>query len=352
MKGDPNDHLHDAAWYGRLRDLRLKLALAVTALALIAGALIWMKNTLLTIDPGKGIPLGYCIRTDDHVATLIQTQEPYTPSLHRDGSKDTYTVSLFVVPLDGSDPWSVRLSEGLPSGSFSLAKVLGGDGERIWFDVNGTGHVDLSDRSVRSDGAPPKQLQGGRTLPFAPRPERHLAAGYLISSTTWCGLLSEEEALRDHAPGKFLRRIVSASGARVPRRFHRGTLDPDTSSGYRRILAMEPMDTTVHVNAAFLRLDEQAEPLRMTAPDGALMVCSSDAHANATLVVARVDTQGQVLWKVDTGIDRFTLQQVLPGTHSSAFVGTRPPVPDKVPEPVLVLVEHATGRLTVRSLWQ
>jgi hypothetical protein len=115
---------------------------------------------------------------------------------------------------------------------------------------------------------------------------------------------------------------------------------------------MEPMDTTVHVNAAFLRLDEQAEPLRMAAPDGALMVCSSDVRANATLVVARVDTQGRVLWKVDTGIDRFTLQQVLPGGERSAFVGTRPPVPDKVPEPLLVVVDNVTGGSTVHSLWR
>lgn len=55
MKGSTNEHLRDAAWYGRLRDLRLKLALAVAALALIAGALIWMKNTLQQVLPGAQI---------------------------------------------------------------------------------------------------------------------------------------------------------------------------------------------------------------------------------------------------------------------------------------------------------
>jgi hypothetical protein len=68
--------------------------------------------------------------------------------------------------------------------------------------------------------------------------------------------------------------------------------------------------------------------------------------------MSRVDTQGRIIWKVDTGIDRFKLSQILPGDAATAFVGTRLPVPDKVPEPLLVIVEHATGALVSHSLWQ
>jgi hypothetical protein len=67
-------------------------------------------------------------------------------------------------------------------------------------------------------------------------------------------------------------------------------------------------------------------------------------------VAARVDHSGAVLWQVDTGIDRFSLKQILPGESSTAFVGTRPPVPDKVSEPLLVLVNHADGSARTLSL--
>jgi len=39
-------------------------------------------------------------------------------------------------------------------------------------------------------------------------------------------------------------------------------------------------------------------------------------------MVARVDTAGMLLWKVDTGIDRFRLEKILPDARIVAFVGT------------------------------
>ena len=65
-----------------------------------------------------------------------------------------------------------------------------------------------------------------------------------------------------------------------------------------------------------------------------------------------MDTEGKFIWKVDTGIDRFKLEQILPGKDSFAFVGTRPPIPDKVSEPLLVIVDNTTGAIAVHSLWQ
>jgi len=57
-----------------------------------------------SFDPGKGTPIGSSVRTDTHIATLIQTLEPYVPSLNRDHGEDTYRISLFRVPLDGAEP--------------------------------------------------------------------------------------------------------------------------------------------------------------------------------------------------------------------------------------------------------
>ncbi len=65
---------------------------------------MWFKNTVHTIDPGKGPPIRLSVRTDTHIAALFKTLEAYIPSPNGDHSKDTYAVSLFLVPLDGSDP--------------------------------------------------------------------------------------------------------------------------------------------------------------------------------------------------------------------------------------------------------
>jgi hypothetical protein len=77
------------------------------------------------------------------------------------------------------------------------------------------------------------------------------------------------------------------------------------------------------------------------------------ANAQSTLLAARVDiATGKLLWSKDTGIHRFKLDQILPAADSTAFVGTRPPVPDQVSEPLLVILDHASGELVVHSLWQ
>lgn len=82
------------------------------------------------------------------------------------------------------------------------------------------------------------------------------------------------------------------------------------------------------------------------------MLYTSTPGSQGTAVVARVDAKGQPLWRVDTGISRFSLRQILPGEHSTAFVGTRPPIPDKVSEPLLVIVDHRNGQQVTHSLWQ
>ena len=65
-----------------------------------------------------------------------------------------------------------------------------------------------------------------------------------------------------------------------------------------------------------------------------------------------MDTAGKILWKTDTGIERYKLEQILPDARFTALIGTRPPVPDKVSEPILVVVDHQSGTASTVSLWQ
>lgn len=336
------------------RSLREKLATAVFIMALLLAGLVWLKNKFLVINPGKGTPIGLTVRTDQHLATFIQTLIPYTPSLNRNHAEDRYRLSLFLVPLDGSQVRMVDLEPNPPASSFNLAKVLGSDGRVLWFDVGGVGGVDLKTfklvrpadvRDAVVPSAPPH-------WPLSPSIDTYLSAGFQVASNAWFGLHSKQEIEGEFAQRKWLRRVVRAEDAKQLRRFHRGDLDPDSTTEYRRILSMTPVGEAEYLNAAFLRLDDRSEPLRLGEPDSALMIYTSDPGRTGTLVVARVDLSGKILWSVDTGMDRFDLQQILPGKTAMVFVGKRPPVPNQVSEPLVVIVENRTGKMETHSLWR
>lgn len=350
---DPNTAA--AAWYARYRNMRVRFALIMGAIALIFAAVMWITTKTFSIDPGKGTPIGWSVRADGHVATLIQTLEPYIPSLNRDHSKDTYSIGIFIVPVDGSKPRLVPISNGHSAGSLGLVQILGGDGHNMWFDVNEVGAVDLKSYKLLAGSdlrdAPPSNLKGAVPNRLSPRIESSLGTGFFINAKEWFGVLSTEEAQGEYAPKKWLRRITHAESLKRMRRFNRGTLG-DSYDDRRQIIAMEAISEAEYLNAALLRLDDKSEPFRMTDPDGALMMHTSEPGMKGTVMVSRVSTDGRILWQVDTEIDRFKLLQIMPGEDATAFVGTRLPVPDKVPEPLLVIVEHAMGKAVTHSLWQ
>jgi hypothetical protein len=353
----PATRTAEARWFFRLTSLRMYLGLAVLAGALLVGVGLWIKDAVFSIDPGKGTAIGYSVRTDRHIATLIQTLEPYVPSLDRNHGNDRYGISLYLVPLDGSTTRLVPLRRGLAPDAFPLARVFGSDGRTLWFNVAGLGGVELDGYTLRTDAeaaaVDPRSLpRPWGDLPLAPAPEQFLAAGLMTSPTTWLGLHSAAEAERSFGPQQWLRPVVRAENTRGPRRFYLGEIEPEPVTGYSRILHMRALAAAEYLDAALLRTSNTATPIRLDDPPGAMMLYTSMPGPLGTAVVARVDDTGNLQWRVDTGIARFGLQQILPGDDVTAFVGTRPPVPDKVPEPLLVIVDHSSGKQATYSLWQ
>ncbi len=386
------------AWVQRYSTLKMKLGLVVLFASCIAFAFFWIKNKVFVIDPGKGSPIGESVRTDRHIATMITTLEPYTPSLNRDHSKDRYALSVLLVPLDGSTPQHVPLIGEQDGGIARLARILGSDGHTLWLVADALFGVDLASyeavttddlRKANASTEPswwedtrrmdisggrlqilssdhrealsvdPATRRATRTEPInvnrplhSPGIHHFIAAGFYTSPDTWLALLSPKEMEAEFAPKRWVRPVESADEAKVMRRFYRGTLDPISDNESHRILAMGPIGDTVLLNAAFLRMDDKSEPLRLSDPPGALMMHTSEPGLKGTLVIARVDTAGAIVWKVDTGIDRFNLQQILPGENAMAFIGPRPQIPDKVSEPLLVIIENSTGKVTSHSLWR
>lgn len=386
-----------SAFVHRFMALKAKLGAAVFAALCIAGALMWFSGKAFTVEPASGVPLGEAVRTDTVIASLIQKTDPHLPRWSGRGGNDTTSISLFLIPLDGGKPRLVPVASKLTPNAYQLARIMGSDGRTLWFDVAGLYGVRLDEYRLVTTGAlraanpslPADWWEDQRgmdvvdgrlrvvridrsaalsidpvTLVATPEPphrsnarfERHepadnLAAGVMMGET-WLGLHSDDEASRAFAAGKWVRPVERADDKKEMRRLYRAPLGDATDGGRRRIRAIAPLSDTTFYQAAFLRLDDTSAPVRVSDPDSALMAYTSAPGLRGTLVVSRVDANGRTLWTTDTGLDRFQLRQILPGADAFAFVGTRPPIPDKLSEPLVVLIDNRTGKATTHSLWR
>lgn len=382
----------------RYRDLRSTFAAYGLVATLVVGALLWAGRELLYVAPASGVPLGECVRTDRHVAALIQATDPHPPRVTGRGGDDTTSISVLLIPLDGSPPRLVPVAAGLESNEYALARILGSDGHTLWLDVAGLHGVALRDfalitseelaaanpgldpswwtdprgmdlvdgrlHAMRDDRSAAIDLDPAtrRAIPAEPKPSKgrfdrvevvdRLAAGFEVAQDVWLGLHSPSELEEDFAPESFVRPVERAEDAKQLRRLFRGALEAGFDADHRRIRSIEALRDDEYLNAAFLRLAPESAPVRLADPAGALMIHTSVPGLDGTLVVSRVDLEGRVVWSVDTGLDRFLLQQILPGEQSLAFVGTAPPVPDVLSEPFVLLVDTATGATTRHSLWR
>jgi hypothetical protein len=387
-----------SAWVFRLGELRSKFALVVLVAVLGLAAAAWVAKKVLMVQPGKGTPMGSTLRTDTHLATLIQQLQPYAASLHHDPSTERYMLSVFLVPLDGAAPKLVRIAEDQRPGSNSLAKVIGSDGRTLWLsaaglhgvdlrshalvtaadvrkanpqlapiwteDVSGIDIVDGRLRMLARDRSAAYSLDPAtlRAEPVAPRPvawsspepplSLYMAAGLQPSPQSWLGLHSAADLAGAFKPGRWVRSVESAHEAKEVRRLVRGELAAEPSDGSRKIVSMAPIGEAEYLSAFLLRPNEKSVPFRLQDPDSVLMGYTSAPGLKGTLVVARVGTEGTLQWSRDTAIDRFKLQQILPGERTTVFVGPRIQVPDQLSEPLLVIVDHASGQAVTHSLWQ
>ncbi len=387
-----------ASFTRRYTNIKAMVGIGVLVIALVVGAVLWMGKKVLTVAPASGVPLNECVRTDTHIASLIQYTDPHLPRISGRGGNTTTSLSILLIPLDGSRPQVVPIVGQLDGNGYQLARILGSDGHTLWFDANGFHGVRLHDYTLitpehlrdANPGVDPSwwedargmDIVGGRlhiinadrsaaldvdpatwkATSVAPivsnarferdEPTDHLAAGSLTTRGTWLGLHSAEDLQGEYKVGKHVRTVEAAEDAKQLRRLYSATVEPSSDGAHLRILGMEPLSDAEYLNAAFLRMEPTALPIPVSDPDGVLMVYTSKPGLGGTLVVARVDLDGTVRWSVDTGIERFGLQQILPGMEQCAFVGTRPPVPDKLSEPLVVLVDNATGERITHSLWR
>lgn len=389
-----------AAFVYRLTRLKAIMGLVLLVAVLVVGGLMLLaRSPMSTAAPGSnGVPLNDAMRTDTHIASLIQTSSRTSLDISGRGGANETSVSMLLIPLDGGAPHVVQAAKKVSSGSLNLARIMGSDGRTLWLDAGGLYGVRLSDYRLVT----PKDLQLAnpqldiswwedqrgmdvidgklhvmridrsaaldidpatlKATPATPKPGNarfqrhdvgdHLAAGLITASGGWLGLHSDSEIAGAFKPGKWVRPIESADDTKEMRRLYTADLEPDSEGKYFKLGKIMAVNQAPYLNAVFLRMDDTSEPVELASPAGALMLYTTSPALGATATVSRVDETGKIGWSVDTGIDRFKLQQILPGETSFAFVGARPPIPDKLSEPIVVIIDTVTGKATTQSLWR
>jgi hypothetical protein len=376
---------------------KFKLMMAILALVIGAIALtIGLVSKAVSTSPTKGIPISESLRAADSIVTLIRTQDSYVPTLHRDPERDRFSLALSIIPADGSSEGRlIPMGGGYRVNQLQLVHILGFDGRTVWCAADGIQGVDLRanrlvtakmlkqanpsiaetwddprrasvDTRLRIDSpdrqrgyeidpdtlkaTPGQSNRQARRFPLGAKRDDFLSAGVRPTPDTWLGLHTQTEAERQFKPRSWLGPVNRAADLKEDRRLYRARLGPELARGNREILSIEPIDSAPYLNAAFLLTAPEADPIRLSNPDSFLMIHTVKTGIYGTVVVSRIDTTGKVIWKTDTGLDRFKLQQILPDNRHLAFIGPKPPIPDKVSQLLLAIISTESGKLSAIPL--
>ncbi len=321
-----------AAFVRRLARVRAQFGLIVAGVAL-AGAVAWFGLSNVFTVKTIGAPLAPAVGSPDAIAVLIVTQERYVPSLHRDPSKDKFRVALLVQPRDeeGSRQMIPIAGQLDASESRNAARMLGFDGKIFWFVVREIVGYDASaKRLVRLDDLRRANPELQSLWPI----------GYYEVDTRLRVSTRDNRIRVEIDPHTLVARPLREAPVRkhiLPSHPAKAMLTPAPAAG----------DGTL--DRAYVRESFDAPPLRPTPDSMLLTYWRKSENLQRVLFVARVDANGRTLW--ETEIDIGDLQQVLPDKTALALIGTRPRQPDKVSEPVLVIVNNDSGRMSTHGLW-
>jgi hypothetical protein len=371
----------------------LVFGLVVVILVLLgAGLAAWHFVSIKS----TGTPLGPAFRTPTHILQLISTTERYLPTLHRAPGKDRFSIDLLAISI--SDPTRQEtftlLRQQQANALTPVTKILGADGDTVWiqaldiFAVNlktkriargddlrktnpelelflPSARAEFTDRFVavspdwsqaysfsaetlKATACPPPPRGTGMESLVKDRIEGSLCSGGLVSTSEWIAIATAADAKSDFKPGFSLPRDFTAGEKDHIRQLYRGKVD--TSESRPRIETSEQLSTNEYRAATFLRAKPGGAILQEENPDSLFLLHRTGKELFAPFTLTRLAPDGNPIWNAATGIGR--LQQVLPGADSIALIGERPPVPNKVSEPILVLINTANGTINTVSLWR
>lgn len=331
----------------KLPDFALRIATAA-ALTFASGC------QLLRVSAGPGQPTGRTLRAGRVLATLLFRSESHELDISgrgRGGGKVRY--ALLLTPIRGGEARVIPLARNVSSaGLHALTGVVSATEERVWVRADENYEVEISSGRVTQlserqpvPGARPAYLANSEYAP-----ENLRVSGALVTPELWLGLRTPAEAERDFRAGGWVRHTVDAGKTREKRGLYRVAVEPmsDTMS---RAVRTEAAGGSAYWDAAFVRSAHGAPALRFAGTGGFLITYASEMGLKGNAMLARLGPTGEIEWTADSGIDRMGLTEILPGEAETVLQGTAPRVPDRVPDPLLVIVDHKTGQVTRRVLW-
>lgn len=369
------------------------LGLAIGLLVLLAAGLVAWRFVSI---PSTGLPLGPAVRTPTHVLQLIHTTERYLARLHRNPDRDRFRLDLMVISI--AEPTRPEIFTLLRQQQRNvvqpMTKILGAEGDVVWIQaldilaVNlqtkrvlrtadlrklnpelalflHSARAEFTDRfvAVSPDGhqAYAFSTETFKATPCPPPPrgtwmderfknpvEGSLCSGGLLTSADWFGALTPAEATKDFKPGSSMPRDFAWNPKDEMRRLYRCRID--TTAARPRIEQTELIAETAYRGAALIRTSTGGAVLRLPEPDSVLLLHRTGTELSAPFTLTRMTPDSKPVWSAATGIGR--LQQVLPDPTTIALIGERPPIPDQVPEPILVLINAKSGETRTLSLWR
>ena len=327
--------------------LGLGILVAVVLVVVVGRRALMIKST--------ATPMGKSVRIGDTIITLMNRREPYIVSLHREPGKDRYTIGLLIHSArDSAVREFVPIVTGQRAGDTPLMDIIAVDGNVVWYRAHEVGAYDIVRRKLLAEepgwsATPPaKQFSSAERA----RDERGvigmLIAGGEPTPTQWLAALNETEISRNwgYGPGASITVSMPIERTKEPRRLY--LTETERVNGDLRIKRLEPVGGDSLLNAGFVRVERYGEILRL-ADGGFLLLYETTPTLARTIMAARVDGTGRIVWSVDTGIG--DLHGVFPDPAFPALSGEPPVTADKVPEPRLVVLDATSGRITTRSLW-
>jgi hypothetical protein len=159
-----------------------------------------------------------------------------------------------------------------------------------------------------------------KTAMYETGPGRFFYSGERISQTEWVGLLSEEqlnELIRSWSE------LGKAPYGEVRRKLYRLRLESteDRGSTYTKVVGHEALGQDSYLEAGLMRDGIETKALRLSGPEGYLVMHKWRLGDQGTMMLTRVDMQGKKIWEFDTGI--LKPDQILPGAKHLGLVASR-----------------------------
>ncbi len=324
---------------------RLILALGVGGLAAVCAMVFgaWKQVGVKSY----GHPAGRVVRAGQHLCVLIETCDPYMPSLRgRSESDMRYSYALWVIGEAGDAGRSIGLAQGVRSSerTHNIGAQWFENGV-LWYTIGDLKGMDVASGRASSQAppaalvnAPISQLMGTGGNPL----EDFRSQSVTLATGERLVLANEDELSRNMKPGTRLYDNPTAEGTYKPRSLHTVTAQPGPIA---RIAEVKPLGSRPFRNGAFMRGTAGGDVVKFTNPDGFLVVHEGGDVVHPTVCLSRVSSDGTVVWTADTTIGRLT--QVLPHGRLPAFVGE---LPQQLTEPLLAVVHLKDGTVRTKSL--